>query len=121
MYEKRWVAWLATILLPGAALGDPPPCAPDHTMARAGYPQEISHCARPSETHAYVGYYVGGGSPCLGDHRFANEGTWGWDYQGCLIPRKVFLCWWHGRCYQGGTGAYKTDGPHLPEKEADEH
>lgn len=90
---------------------EPPPTDPNHTHHRAGYPQEVACYARPSETHAYVGYYVGGGAPCCGEPRHPTEGTWGWDYQGCLLPRRVILCWWHGRCYQGGTGAYKTDGP----------
>jgi hypothetical protein len=30
-----------------------------------------------------------------------------------LIPRRVTLEWWHGRRYQGGTGAYQSDGPKL--------
>lgn len=82
----------------------------DHTMERAGYPMEVSRCAAPVETCAYVGYPVGGGAPCKGDHPGPAEGTWGWDYQGRCIKRHVFLWWWHGKC-QGGEGAYKTDGP----------
>jgi hypothetical protein len=27
----------------------------------------------------------------------------------------VILGWWRGRKYQGGTGAYATDGPHVPD------
>ena len=50
-----------------------------HTQAQGGYPQAISCLARPSETKAYVGYYVGGGSPCRGHYRHPWEGTWGWD------------------------------------------
>src|SRR5262245_84908 len=34
-----------------------------HTFDRAGYSNEQSRCARPSETSNYSGYYVGGGSP----------------------------------------------------------
>lgn len=49
-----------------------------------------------------------------GDYPYANEGTWGWDYRGWIIPRRVNLLWWHGRRAQGGPGAYKTDGPFLP-------
>jgi hypothetical protein len=60
-----------------------------------------------------VGYAVGGGCPYPrhAEPPTAAEGTWGWDYQGWL-PRWVTLGWWHGR-YQGGTGAYQTDGPKL--------
>lgn len=69
----------------------------------------------PSDTGHYFGYYVGGGNgrPHKAESRRDDEGTWGWDYKGWLIPRRVVLGWWHGQRYQGGTGAYKTDGPHL--------
>jgi hypothetical protein len=69
----------------------------------------------PSDTGHYIGYYVGGGNgrPHKAEARREDEGTWGWDYQGWLIPRRVFLGWWHGQKYQGGTGSYRTDGPHL--------
>ncbi len=40
-----------------------------------------------------------------------DEGTWGWDYHGYCLPSRVILGWWHGRKYQGGEGAYSTDGP----------
>lgn len=71
----------------------------------------------PSDTGHYLGYHVGGGAghPRKAESRQPDEGTWGWDYQG-LFPRRVMLGWWHGRRYQGGTGAYKTDGPRLYEK-----
>jgi hypothetical protein len=84
---------------------------PNHTMQRAGYPLDIACYAAPSITHSYVGYYVGGGAPCGGRLPGPNEGTWGWDYQGCVLPRRVFLGWWHR--YQGGVGSYRTDGPHI--------
>ncbi|MBI3821148.1 MAG: hypothetical protein HY289_00540 [Planctomycetes bacterium] len=66
----------------------------------------------PSDTGRYIGYHVGGGAgqPRKAEPRQDDEGTWGWDYQGWL-PRRVILGWWHGRRYQGGTGAYATDGP----------
>jgi hypothetical protein len=85
---------------------------------RAGYPQEQSRLAHPGINPRYIGYYVGGGATWLrkGDAPLADEGTWGWDYQGWL-PRRVKLNWWHGRRYQGGVGAYRTDGPKLPEVE----
>ncbi|MDX1946765.1 MAG: hypothetical protein SFU86_15295 [Pirellulaceae bacterium] len=79
----------------------------------AGCPQGIRKRATPSNTHHYCGYYVGGGVPCFGEGRYFDEGTWGWDYLGITFPKKVGLQWTHWR-YQGGTGAYKTDGPHIP-------
>jgi hypothetical protein len=76
-------------------------------------PPCVAWWAQPSNTPAYVGDYLGGGCPCprRGDGRQVQEGTWGWDWSGWCIHRKVELLWWHGRRYQGGTGAYKTDGP----------
>jgi len=64
-----------------------------------------------------MGYYVGGGLACRGEPRHPTEGTWGWDYEGRFFCRRIWLGWGHGRRYQGGTGAYKIDGPklHLPE------
>jgi hypothetical protein len=96
----------------------------DH--CRAGWPQETSCLAVHADTGHYVGYYVGGGCACYrrGDAPHPDEGTWGWDYRGWLVPRHVILRWWHGR-YQGGTGAYATDGPnlkhHLEEHRTEHH
>jgi hypothetical protein len=83
----------------------------DH--ARAGFPEEISRWARPSDTGRYVGYYVGGGAWNYrrSDLPTADEGTWGWDFTGGRFRRRVMLNWWHGRRDQGGAGAYATDGP----------
>ena len=53
---------------------------------RAGNPQEVSPWARPSDTGRYVGYLVGGGAVCRGDGPTADEGTWGWDYTGLVLP-----------------------------------
>jgi len=106
---------LATgLLLVTSARGDPPVESVDDHQ-RAGYPQNISWLARLSDTGRYVGYYVGGGSvrPRRAEPPTAEEGTWGWDYQGGCFPRRVNLGWWHGRRYQGGVGAYKTEGPHV--------
>lgn len=45
-----------------------------------------------------------------------NQGTWGWDETGGLhLRRRVILGWSQGRRYQGGTGAYRTDGPVIPD------
>jgi hypothetical protein len=106
------------LLLVASARGGPPT---DDGQQRAGYPQNISWLARPSDTGRYLGYYVGGGAapPRRADAPTAEDGTWGWDYQGGCLRRRVALGWWHGRRYQGGIGAYKTDGPHvLPSVEA---
>jgi hypothetical protein len=85
-------------------------CVDGHV--RAGCPQNISCFARPSILPHECGYYVGGGAPCNeGEARYGDEGTWGWDYFGMLGLKKVALNWYHGERYQGGTGAYKTDGP----------
>jgi hypothetical protein len=78
--------------------------------ARAGCPLCLSLFAIPSNTRFYRGYYVGGGNVFRGDLRQCNEGTWGWDYGGILVPKRVALNWSHGRRYQGGTGAYRTAG-----------
>ena len=75
--------------------------------------------ALPSDTGHYLGGYVGGGSghPRKAEPRRDEEGTWGWDYSGWLLPRRVILGWWHGQRDQGGTGAYRTDGAKVhPEK-----
>lgn len=87
---------------------------PEHSARRAGYYGDISPLAQPTDAPGYVGYYVGGGAVYRGEPRRSGEGTWGWDYQGILIPRVVRLRWWHGKHYQGGTGQYKTDGPISP-------
>ena len=65
----------------------------------------------PSDTGHYIGYHVGGGSnhPHKAEPRREDDGTWGWDYRGCL-PRCIVLRWTHGRRYQGGIGAYRTVG-----------
>src|SRR5262249_50245999 len=70
----------------------------------------IAPWAIPSDTGHSVGSYIGGGClfPRKAEPRLPEDGTWGWDYQG-WFPRRVILGWWHGRKFQGGTGAYKTD------------
>ncbi len=98
--------------------GTPPPGEPrsiEHSHRRAGYPLCLSPRADLTNTPEYEGYYVGGGSPYHGEGRCRTEGTWGWDYVGWHLPRRVALGWNHGRREQGGTGAYETDGPHVPD------
>jgi hypothetical protein len=87
----------------------------EHSFARAGFPNEISPHAKPTYTPDYVSYYVGGGAHHSGEPRRVEEGTWGRDYRGLLLPRHVWLGWSHGRKYQGGTGAYDPDGHVVPD------
>ena len=89
---------------------------PLQDFRRAGKPQRVSKLARPGNTCLYGGYYVGGGAPWHGEPRRSSEGTWGWDYWGHLIKRRVALRWYHGHKEQGGAGAYEPDGPRLLEK-----
>src|SRR5262249_42654218 len=74
---------------------------------RAGCPRDVSSCAHPSDTGAYVAYEVGGGEACPSKGRAPgpDEGVWGWDYCGRCIPSNVELLWTAGR-YQGGFDGY---------------
>ncbi len=117
---RRWrlglLAW-AGLLLAAPLWGDPPADC-DLAHQRAGYPQSISWMAKPSDTGRYIGYYAGGGCapPWRAHPGGLLDGTWTWDYQGGIVKRRVVLGYWNGRRYQGGIGAYKTDGPIvLPE------
>jgi hypothetical protein len=115
---KWWVALSVAGLAAGCAcVGGRKEIRPEDEERRAGYPHTVASWAKPSDTGRYKGYYVGGGSPCRGEGPCEEEGTWGWDYCGLCLPSKIALGWWHGRKEQGGTGAYKTDGPRLPEHE----
>jgi hypothetical protein len=100
--------------------GTPPPGKPrdlPHTYERAGYPRLLSDHLEPSATPGGIGYYVGGGASFHhSETRRCEEGTWGWDETGChLFRHRSILGWFHGRRYQGGTGAYATDGRPLPD------
>ena len=111
--KLRWIVMVASfcgvVVDVGVSLADPP------AQATVGGLPQVAWWAIPSDTGHYLGYYVGGGCgrPLKAEPRRSDEGTWGWDYQGWLIPRRVTLEWWHGRRYQGGTGAYQSDGPKL--------
>ena len=102
--------------MPAPGAPPPPAASGDCAHQRAGNPQAIGRWAVPSDTGSYVGYSVGGG--CLprrkADPPAPEDGTWGRDYQGWLVPRRVSLAWWHGRRYQGSPRAYESEGPHLP-------
>lgn len=80
--------------------------------ARAGCPLNLRPRALPSNTSPYGGYWIGGGQPIKGYCPAAEDGTFGWDYFGLLFTKRIDLNWSQGRRYQGGTDAYKTDGPH---------
>ncbi len=82
-------------------------------FVRAGCPQCQRKITIPTSTHFYGGYYVGGGTPTRGAGRCIEDGTWGWDYAGILFTKRIALNWTAKGRYQGGTGAYKTDGPKL--------
>ena len=79
-------------------------------MERAGNPECISSTPAVGDARLH-GYYVGGGSPCIGSPNGPQQGTWGWDYSGRFFHRRICLLW---NCrYQAGLGAYKAEGPHL--------
>lgn len=94
-------------------LEDAPGCSA-YCHSRPGGPRSVACYAQPSDTGRYRGDYVGGGCACHGEPSYLTEGTWGWDYESCFLIRDVFLKWCHCGRYQGGTGAYKTDGPPYP-------
>src|SRR5262245_14411745 len=110
MYCRTIIALAA---LGASAWAAPPDSYDEHR--RAGFPQETSRLAHPSDTGRYTGYTVGGGALRLrrAEAPYPHEGTWGWDYVGGPFKRRVILGWWHGRRNQGGPGAYRTDGPRI--------
>jgi hypothetical protein len=113
-------AVLLSAILATSLAGCKAVCSVEHDPVlaeqRAGEPTRVSRWAQPSDTGHYDGYLVGGGAVCHGDAPAAPEGTWGWDYTGWCVPAMTALGWYHGRCEQGGTGGYKTDGPKVLEK-----
>ena len=131
--ETAQAKWPPLRLLPAKREGDPPPAvdvpvysSPQARLHNAGHPERIAPWARPSETPAYDGYYVGGSAPLwdspLGRGksrpRSPYEGTFGWDYFGSRYRRRVDLQWLpRYRQHRHGVEAYKTDGPHLLKKE----
>jgi hypothetical protein len=91
----------------------PAPCATaaENPHHRAGHPDRQACYAQPSNENHYSKGYVGGGTQFHGSGRFAHQGTWGRDYCGSFLSHRPWLHWSHGRRHQGGSGAYKTDGP----------
>lgn len=95
-----------------------------YTYDRAGNPQTLATHTAPSNTPNGIGYYVGGGVPFYlrhkhrfeGAHRSLDEGTWGWDETGGFhLRHRNILGFSHGQRYQGGVGAYRSDGPVVPD------
>lgn len=85
----------------------------EHTMSRAGHPNRVARWATYAYGKHYSANWVGGGSPFFhGEPRTVVEGTWGLDYSRHILPINTWLKWNHGRRYQAGFGAYKTDGPY---------
>ena len=131
MWKNVCIATLLSALATSGAQADDPPLPSPAVVGRIGNPAHMEQpvgrignpahmvlpprWALPSDTGHSIGYHVGGGNPFWrrAEPRHPDEGTWGWDYQGWLLPRRVLSGWWHGRRYQGGTGAYRTDGPKL--------
>ena len=109
----RWRTWPGVVAAVAVSAGA---AAAQSCACRSGYSGQTAAWAVPSDTGRYVGYTVGGGSPFRGDAPLPYEGIWGWDYSGFHLRPRITLLWNHGRFYQGGTGAYKTDGPRLPEE-----
>jgi hypothetical protein len=107
--STRYLLVLLGTLLAGSVRAQDAAClAVDAGLHRAGNPQHIAWYAWPSDTGHYIGYYVGGGCGCHGEPRHPDEGVWGWDYRGCLLPRRIVLDWCHCGRYQGGLGYYRT-------------
>ena len=82
-------------------------------LFRSGRPQRVAWYARLTDAGNYSGGWVGGGKFLPGDEPCLDEGTWGWDFKGLVPVKRIWLGWSHGRCKEGGAGAYKSDGPHL--------
>jgi hypothetical protein len=109
----RWWTWPGVVAVVAVSART---AAAQSCDCRSGYSGQAAWYAVPSDTGRYVGYYVGGGSPFRGDAPLPCEGVWGWDYSGIHCAPRILLLWNHGRLYQGGTGAYRTDGPRFLEE-----
>jgi hypothetical protein len=125
--KAMWRWWCAAHVLvasvgvvaadPGCGGENGPPAEVTHIpKASEGQLGRVSCLAVPTDTGHYDGYMVGGGVPCLGGPPCTEDGTWGWDYSGWLLRRRVMLRWTHGRRYQGGVGAYRTTGMNCDSK-----
>jgi hypothetical protein len=109
MHSKLMALLIVAVFAGSAAAQD---IVPSHTHVER---PRLFSWVLPSDTGHYIGYHVGGGAnhPHKAEPRRDEEGTWGWDYQGWLLHRRVILGWWHGQRDQGGVGAYRTDGAQI--------
>lgn len=89
--------------------------ADDH--ARSGGAMQVRPRAIHSNNAHYGGYQVGGGVPLQGRGPAADEGTFGWDYFGLTVPKRVALRWSRTPRPQGGAGQYRTTGARWPGRE----
>lgn len=96
---------------------DPAPPSGCHTHERAGHPRCVAWWAVPSwSCGKECGGLVGGGCLRKGTGAGPYDGTWGWDYVGCMLkPNRVFLGWCANCVRQPKPGTYKVDGPHVPD------
>jgi len=103
------------IFQPPVTHPNPPPLDAYTRQQQAGCPNTIAWWAIPSDCKGFTVSLVGGGCPCpqKADPPRPDEGTWGWDFLGRFFKSNVLLGWWHERRYQGGSGAYQTEGPTL--------
>lgn len=96
---------------------DPLPKANEHRcidhLHRTGHPETLGRFAKPSLNQHFSFGYVGGGATFRGEPRVADEGTWGVDYSGILLKKRIWLQWLHGHREPRGEGSYEPDGPHL--------
>lgn len=98
-----------------------------HNHARAGWPLAIGKHARTRHEPGRGLYEIGGDSPkppkiVAWPHRGEFDGlphpfpgTIGRDFFGVHIPRKINLFSSFGTRQKGGYGAYRTDGPAIPD------
>ena len=133
-FVKRSI-WIGCMMYLGIAIpvsygsddGIPMDADPGHTWKQSGYANMVKKHAKPTNTPAYDGYWVGGSS----FSRKASgpgplQGTDGRDYFGKCFDRIIVLGWKNREHDKVGTGSYATDGGprvrnvlgfKLPEKE----
>lgn len=98
--------------------GIPMDANPDHSWKQSGWANLTSRFARPTNTAAYGGYWVGGAGVSKRKSTGPEplDGTYGRDYFGRNFMRHVVLGWTNPPKSKGGTGSYATDkGPHVPD------
>lgn len=95
--------------------GDRRQRTPSERMRRAGSPLKISRLAAPSvNARRYSGGYTGGGAATLGKpRRVYQDGTWGVDYHGWPLHRRIWLGWRHGRHERESNKGYEAEGPRI--------